>query len=257
MTREPTEDRMTNGRQRLQRLLEELHSAANSRHRERVIADYVRSLGVPFFAYSLYSPPRAGGRTLHITNYPPSWADRYTEESFVEQDFVFHKSLRCTLPFQWPGASESGEPDALSTQQQAIVFEANAVGLRSGASFPLHGPGHAKASFSIASRDDSKTFAELFTRRKHELHLAALYLHDIVVEAQSDGTSVPEHPLTRRELDVLTWVARGKTYWEVSMILSISEHTVKEHLHHARKKLGATNTTHAVALALQRGVVMV
>ncbi|TPV95185.1 MAG: LuxR family transcriptional regulator [Myxococcales bacterium FL481] len=252
----PSESHMTNEHQRLQSLLDDLRGVTSSCHRQGIIADYVGSVGLPFFAYLLYSPSRAGGRVHRITNYPTTWAERYAEENYVEHDFVFHKSWRCTRPFQWPGGSETSEPVPLSTLQQAIFFEARSVGLRSGASFPLHGPGHAKACFSIASGHGPTRFAELFERHKYELRLAALYLHDNVVQEDPTDTSVPTHSLTPREVDVLSWVARGKTYWEVSMILSISEHTVKEHLHHARKKLGATNTTHAVAIALQRGAVL-
>jgi LuxR family quorum sensing-dependent transcriptional regulator len=57
--------------------------------------------------------------------------------------------------------------------------------------------------------------------------------------------------LTDRELEVLTWVARGKSAWEVGEILRIAKRTVDEHVRNATRKLGAASRTHAVALAIR------
>ena len=61
--------------------------------------------------------------------------------------------------------------------------------------------------------------------------------------------------LTPRELEVMTWSARGKTYGEIATLLSIQEDTAKFHIEHAREKLNATNKTHAIALALSHGYI--
>jgi DNA-binding CsgD family transcriptional regulator len=57
--------------------------------------------------------------------------------------------------------------------------------------------------------------------------------------------------LTRRETEVIGWVAQGKTAWEIGTILKIAKRTVDEHTHSAMKKLGAANRAQAVALALR------
>lgn len=53
--------------------------------------------------------------------------------------------------------------------------------------------------------------------------------------------------LTQRERDTLSWVAEGKSDWEISVILGVSETTVRFHVDNARRKLGAVNRTQAVA----------
>ena len=58
-----------------------------------------------------------------------------------------------------------------------------------------------------------------------------------------------------REREILRWAADGKTSWEVSVILNISERTVKFHLTQASLKLNAVNRTAAVAKALARGLI--
>jgi LuxR family quorum sensing-dependent transcriptional regulator len=53
--------------------------------------------------------------------------------------------------------------------------------------------------------------------------------------------------LTDRERDALAWVAEGKSDWEISVILGVSEGTARFHVDNARKKLGAVNRAQAVA----------
>jgi LuxR family transcriptional regulator len=62
-------------------------------------------------------------------------------------------------------------------------------------------------------------------------------------------------PLTRRELECLTWAARGKTTSEIADLLHLSAETVEFHLSNAMVKLGARNRPHAVAIACVRGVI--
>lgn len=58
--------------------------------------------------------------------------------------------------------------------------------------------------------------------------------------------------LTRRETDVLQWVAAGKTNTEIGFILGISSRTVQKHLEHIFEKLGVASRTAAVTWALVR-----
>ena len=61
--------------------------------------------------------------------------------------------------------------------------------------------------------------------------------------------------VTPREREVMIWVADGKTAWEISTILHLSEHTIRNHIENARKRLNAMNITHMVALALRGGII--
>jgi len=61
--------------------------------------------------------------------------------------------------------------------------------------------------------------------------------------------------LSRREKEILQWLASGKSTWDVSMILRISERTVKFHMDNIMRKLDAVNRTHAVALALRQNLI--
>jgi DNA-binding NarL/FixJ family response regulator len=64
-----------------------------------------------------------------------------------------------------------------------------------------------------------------------------------------------DNALTPREVDVLRLVARGNANKEIAAQLSLTEETVKSHIRNILAKLGANDRTHAVAIALKRGII--
>lgn len=74
----------------------------------------------------------------------------------------------------------------------------------------------------------------------------------LLEERQTAGefVSFAQDGLTRRETEVLQWVAQGKTNVEIGIILSMSSLTVKKHLQHIFEKLGVETRTAAVAVIL-------
>src|ERR1700761_5907324 len=65
----------------------------------------------------------------------------------------------------------------------------------------------------------------------------------------------PELALTPREVEVLSLVARGLGNKEVGGILGTAPGTVKAHVQSILSKLGAKDRTHAVTIALRRGII--
>lgn len=61
--------------------------------------------------------------------------------------------------------------------------------------------------------------------------------------------------LTEREIEVLRQVAAGNANKIVADHLAISEETVKAHMRSILSKLGANDRTHAVTIALKRGII--
>jgi two-component system, NarL family, response regulator len=72
------------------------------------------------------------------------------------------------------------------------------------------------------------------------------------------ATEIAEHvaddALTEREVEVLRRVAGGKSNKLIAVELSISEETVKTHMKSILPKLDASDRTHAVMIALKRGI---
>jgi DNA-binding NarL/FixJ family response regulator len=73
------------------------------------------------------------------------------------------------------------------------------------------------------------------------------------------ATEIAEHTtddaLTPREIEVLRLVAAGNANKDVAAHLSLSEVTVKSHVKNILSKLGANDRTHAVTIALKRGII--
>jgi DNA-binding NarL/FixJ family response regulator len=65
----------------------------------------------------------------------------------------------------------------------------------------------------------------------------------------------PRVDLTAREVEVLRLAAKGLRNKEIAGVIGRTEETVKVHVSHVLAKLGATDRTEAVVLALQRGVI--
>ncbi len=59
--------------------------------------------------------------------------------------------------------------------------------------------------------------------------------------------------LSNREVEVLRLVAKGKANKEIAAQLSLSSDTVKTHITHLMRKLGAADRAHAVTLAIEQG----
>jgi DNA-binding CsgD family transcriptional regulator len=61
--------------------------------------------------------------------------------------------------------------------------------------------------------------------------------------------------LSAREKEILNWLKQGKSSWDMSVILGISQNTVNFHVYNILRKLGASNRPQAVAVAIHRGII--
>ena len=84
----------------------------------------------------------------------------------------------------------------------------------------------------------------------HEFNKKAL-------EFEQGGDSAPAPTLSPRELAAMTYLAKGLSRAQAEQEMEISEHTLRVYIEASRHKLGALNTTHAVARALSRGLIVV
>lgn len=91
-------------------------------------------------------------------------------------------------------------------------------------------------------------------RTERILELLVPHYHETLTRilAKSNGDTTILSP---REKEILQWLACGKSTWDISTILKISERTVKFHIKNIMQKLGAVNRTHAVAIALQGALI--
>ena len=86
------------------------------------------------------------------------------------------------------------------------------------------------------------------------IQVAGLALTERLMTFADDSDATPVK-LTSRERDSLALVADGKTDWEISVILGVSEATARFHVDNGRRKLGAVTRAQAVALMVNQRLI--
>lgn len=75
------------------------------------------------------------------------------------------------------------------------------------------------------------------------------------LEARPPSSNSQSAALSLREKEVLNWLKKGKSSWEISAILNIGESTVNFHITNIMQKLNAVSRTQAVAVAIEQGLI--
>jgi DNA-binding CsgD family transcriptional regulator len=213
---------------------------------------HVDFLGFEWFSYQFLRSHEGPRPRYYITGYPKEWTSRYVEKKHISNDMVSRHAAQVMRPFSW---LEIGRLDDFTDDQQNFFNEASEFKIINGGTVPLFGPGLARAAFTVSSRVPDEEFAKLFQAKRHEIHLMATYVHERLTALGVPRPIPIDFKLTPREIEVMTWTARGKTQWAISEILMISERTVRAHIENACHKLNAANATHAIAVSLIHGLI--
>lgn len=204
---------------------------------------YFTHVGVRGFSQSHHPPP-------YMTNVAPAWEKHYQHHNLAERDPVLTKCLSGILPVNFLDL----DPSALSKSHLATMSEAEDFKMNLGISIPVHGPNNSLSVLSVYHDGTERSFQEAATTLPI-LTFAALHLHDHQLEKSRTPSPVAAPTiLTEREAECLAWTSQGKTAWEISAILHVSERTVKFHLNNVMRKLGVHSRAHAVARAISLGL---
>jgi DNA-binding NarL/FixJ family response regulator len=100
-------------------------------------------------------------------------------------------------------------------------------------------------------------FDTLAAARASDVAADGILLAQRALAASASDEGWIEQPLTPREIEVLQLLAEGLSNKSIAARLGISDQTVKFHVASITSKLGASNRTDAVRLALRRGLITV
>jgi DNA-binding CsgD family transcriptional regulator len=182
------------------------------------------------------------------------WRKHYVENGFANHDELLTHGLDAVAPTTW---TKFKAETPISDGQKLMFDEARSFGLHDGFYLPIHQPDGSMHGVSMMAPHALETDSRLLAA----LHLLAIYYS---IAANRLGLSPPEPPsppeeskslLTPRQRQCLQWVRAGKTSWEIGEIMSLSEHTINEHLGEARRRLNVHTTTQAVIEAALRGLI--
>lgn len=190
---------------------------------------------------------------IFISGYPTEWWTRYTEKGYIAIDPIVMHGVTHVTPISW----DQVQPlEAENDQARLFMGEAREFGLNSGVSFPVHS---AQGEFAMLNLSSSKNHAQLkstILEAKPYASLFSTYLHEAARRIfEQQALPLNRVRLTDREKQCLLWAAEGKTTWETSHILGVSERTIIFHLQNAADKLKVVKRQQAVARAVSLGLI--
>ena len=135
-----------------------------------------------------------------------------------------------------------------------LAKEAGAVGFNHGWTKPFRDSNGKFGALTLARGEGAISAAEV-REKQAMLQWLALAAHTVlfpVLLARHQNESLAK--LTLREIDFLRLASQGKTAGETAVAMAVTERTVNFHIGNAMEKLGVSNKTHAVALAMRLGL---
>lgn len=184
-----------------------------------------------------------------LSGYPEKWQAEYAQRGFMAIDPTIGYCQTNTSSLVWT------QEQFVQSDAMELFEEARGYGLAYGMSVPIHEAAGVKTMVSLV-RDqpiDSNPLETMELVRAGEIiGNMAHFAFRRLITPQIQG-SLPKK-LTHSEVTALRWVADGKTSWEASRIMNLSEHTVVFHLNNAMKKLDVVNRPQAIAAAFRLGL---
>lgn len=181
-------------------------------------------------------------------SFPEEWLQQYLENDYFNLDITTSELIRTPAIAYYSYLSQNH--DDIPEKIRKLDMDS---GIRE---FYCHGspPGpHDKGSSIISFAGHS---VRQDKRTEVILECLAPHLHQALNRVACSPISAMNHnkTLSIREKEVLKWLKEGKSSWDISVILGISERTVNYHVYNALEKLDAKNRPQAVAIATSLGL---
>lgn len=216
----------------------------------RLLEDAAHEIGFRYFALTFsHNLEQSAPALLGLNNYPEQWsADMISTRRFAK-DPALHASRRANCGFGWDNLQDYL---VLRTEHLEILGEAARAGLRKGFTVPANVPFEPSGACSFATSSSRKLTAGQLEAAEliggHALQ-AARRLRNFPSPAPR------ELKLSPREIEVIRWVAQGKSNGDIALILGLSLETVKTYVGSILAKLEAVDRTTAAVMAARWGII--
>ncbi|HEX8949769.1 MAG TPA: LuxR C-terminal-related transcriptional regulator [Dissulfurispiraceae bacterium] len=190
-----------------------------------------------------------GKAVFDIVNisYPAGWCFHYLINHYHLVDPIFEENFKHFGVQYWADTYKKTPPP------KDFIMIAEDFGLKEGYTFGMNRLQKSEGSlFSLCGGA-----VERSRRTEAIMHRIMPHFHYAFerISTPYEKSYIPA--LSRRELEVLNWIKGGKSSWDVSVILGISERTVNFHISNIMQKLGTATRLQAVALAVDLGLINV
>lgn len=192
--------------------------------------------------------PDANRSRVRSIGYPEDWIFKYVGH-LHEDDPMPSQANAQAKPFRW---SEIASLRELTDAQTSFLIAFDAVNEgRDGLAVPVFGPNGRNGYLGLAFPERGQ---EPSPEVLHILQVSVQYAHQcfcglIVLD-------LPDHPaLSPREIEVLNWMAQGKSNSVIADIVGVRANTVDTHIRRIFAKLGVTDRVSAVLAGLGEGII--
>lgn len=232
-------------------LLEKLAAVQSKEELRATAFDYFKTLDAPLMSYHHLPPIGAfdqGVLNLQTEGFPDEMLARYIGEKLFLIDPIPDYAQKTTVPFRW---SEISKLTNLRPEQKQLMRDFVSAGMGDGYAFQVFGPGGRNGVFGLGFGKVVRTFKPVVMREIHCLCQAIHLRFCEIIERH-----IPEATgLSKREREVLEWVARGKSNSDIATIMGVSAHTVDAYLRRIFLKLGTTDRVTAAIRGVGSGII--
>ena len=194
------------------------------------------------------SNPIAGTIHAYVT-YPDEWKQYYLDQHLHLYDPTLAIAARSIAPVDWARIDRTQNFDR-------VFAAASDFGIApQGLTIPVRGPYGDLGMLSVTSNCSKSDWDQRIPDVISDLQSIAVHVHDGAMRSHTLTRSLRNPNLSQRELEILQWIAAGKSQQDVGDILGISHRTVEVHLRSGRDKLFALTTPQAVARAIAMGLI--
>jgi len=230
-------------------VIDTIETQDNAEATFNVFREFTRKLGGTSLLIGKIVNPIIEGQSITsfgFADWPEEWQKKWVDENYILHDPICKYALTTFQTFEWQTAYALASDFGKRILEEGLKYSSPF-----GIAIPIRAGDLPQGIISIGfdKKVPKRDIISLIEMVSIHCYTHILRLLDIM-----------EHPiaekLTKRETDILNFVAAGKTNWEVSKILDISEHSVAQHMKNIARKMNAANRAHAVTLAIKSGQII-
>ena len=221
----------------------------------KILSKACSTVGLDRLVYSLVTPHDSidmpAGHAI-VGNYPDDWMQHYHKKRYEQIDPVIKHIKQSEGIFKWDDLNN------INNKEITLMKEARESGLYSGLGLSLKnyygeivGMGFASSEKNVELDTATQQFI-LLVSKQFDLNFKTIFLNK---NKKNKQNNLPLYTLTLKQKDVLCWIAKEKTYGEISSIMNISENTVLYHTKEIFKRLNVNSQIAAVLKAIKLGLI--
>jgi len=235
----------------LQLTIDKIQSCKKIDDLKVIMIDIQEKLEYDFIIYNIqFSSSFKETFFISIGTFPNEWIKHYISKNYASIDPIVKHCISSNTPISWHQFYKDENYKIYNLFKEVSDYE-----LLGGASIGYRVNSGEVGIFSISKKEPLTEKSKLYCNTILYMTSLQPYIHDSLKRVSNNYNSSDSSPLTKRELECLTWTAEGKTSGEIASILHISESTVIFHIKNIINKLEVSNRTQAISKAILTGLI--